>query len=170
AKEVAGPFRKMTVEAPAAVPGPARVLPPLLAAVMAAVVVAVLLLAPHALLLPYPWHERERDALAQEQRTSLYRKIDRAAKTFFLLEGRFPEQLDLLRGQGLLARRDLRDPVGYPFQYVTTDESYILQPLDKSQPLPGTESTEAITGNFLLDPELVSVTPESTRAPLVLLD
>jgi hypothetical protein len=76
----------------------------------------------------------------------------------------------LLRDAGLLARRDLRDPVGYPFQYVTTDESYILQPLYQNRPLPGTESTEAITGNFLLDPELVSVTPESTRAPLVLLD
>jgi hypothetical protein len=166
----AKPFRKMTVDAAATVPASARVLPPLLATVLVLVLVAVMLLAPQSLLLPYPWHDAERAALAQEQRNALYRKIDRAAKTFFLLEGRFPEQLGLLHDAGLLARQDLQDPAGFPFQYVTTDESYILQPLDQNRPLPGTESTEAITGNFLLDPELVSVTPESTRAPLVLLD
>lgn len=38
------------------------------------------------------------------------------------------------------------------------------------KPVPGAEATEAITGNFLLDPEVLNVPPESQAAPLVLLD
>jgi hypothetical protein len=53
---------------------------------------------------------------------------------------------------------------------VAGEESYTLQPLERGRPVPGTKAAEAITGNFLLDPEVLSSTPESTATPLVLLD
>jgi len=45
-----------------------------------------------------------------------------------------------------------------------------VQPVDPyGRPRTGAESTEAITGNFLLDPEFLTASPD-TRPPLVLLD
>jgi hypothetical protein len=163
-------FRKMTVEGASAVPASYRLLPTLLAGGLAVVLLATLLLSPGALLLPFPWQDGERAALAQEQRAALYRKIDRGSKTFFLLEGRFPEQLGLLASAGLLSPGDLRDPQGHLLQYTASEESYTLQPMAGGKPLAGAESTEAITGNFLLDPDFLSVSKANARAPLVLLD
>jgi hypothetical protein len=166
--EAAGPFRKMKVETPAAAPRP--ILPRLLAVGLVLMGAAVLLTRPEALTLPFPWQTTERADLAQDQRASLYLKIDRAAKTYFLLEGHFPANLDQLRQVGLLGGGDLTDPQGHPFRYSFTEESYALQPLQGDQAIPGTETSEAITGNFFLDPEFLTVPAESSAPPLVLLD
>jgi uncharacterized protein DUF4388 len=164
-------FRRMKVEAPAPeAPVAGRRLAAALAGLAAALLVARLLLAPNSLLLPLPWQEGERAGLAQNQRAALYLKIDRAAKTNFLLEGRFPDHLADLCKAGLLSRADLEDPQGWPLKYSPGEESYRIEPLVAGRPAPGRESTEAITGNFLLDPEFLSVPPESVRTPLVLLD
>jgi hypothetical protein len=169
AVEGTGPFRKMTVEAPVE-----EVRRPLLtklaAAVLAALTLAVLVLAPGAVVIPFPWQGEERLALAREQRASLYLKIDRAAKTWFLLEGRFPERLSQLVEAGFLSPRDLRDPQEHPLQYSATGESYTLQPILDGGPVEGAETSEAITGNFLLDPDFLAVPAESAAQPLVLLD
>jgi hypothetical protein len=166
--EPAGPYRQMKVETPAAPGRP--VLPRLLAAGLALTLGAVLLTRPEALILPFPWQSRERADLAQDQRASLYLKIDRAAKTYFLLEGHFPANLAQLQKAGLLAKGDLTDPQGHPFRYASAEESYVLQPLQGEKAIPGTEMSEAITGNFFLDPEFLTVPTESTASPLVLLD
>jgi hypothetical protein len=167
--EPASPFRQMKVEeAPKG--APLSFLPKLVAAGLAVVLAAALLSRPEALILPFPWQTRERADLAQDQRASLYLKIDRAAKTYFLLEGHFPSRLAVLQQAGLLAGGDLRDPQGHAFRYAVTEESYSLQPLEGEQPIAGTETSEAITGNFLLDPEFLNVPTESTAPPLVLLD
>lgn len=168
--EVAGPFRKMKVEAPPAETRPRPVAPKLFAAGLAALLAFALFTRPEALILPFPWQEAERSALAQDQRESLYLKIDRAAKTYFLLEGRLPAGLEQLRQMGLLDSSDLRDPQGNPLRYAAGDESYTLHPLQGGQPIPGADAGEAITGNFLLDPEFLTVPKESTVQPLVLLD
>ncbi|HET9209983.1 MAG TPA: hypothetical protein VFR03_06280, partial [Thermoanaerobaculia bacterium] len=168
--ESAGPFRKMKVEP--------RTLPPpslgwvgrSLALVLGVLVIATLLRVPDALLLPFPWQQHERETLARDQRAALYLKIDRAAKTWYLLKGSFPDHLQELVTAGLLSSSDLKDPEGRPLQYAATEESYTLQPLEHGRPVPGAEATEAITGNFLLDPEVLNTAPESTAAPLVLLD
>ncbi len=165
-----GQFRQMTVDQPVSAPWSTRLLPGLLAAGLAAFLGAVLLTRPGAMLLPFPWQDGERAAVSRDQQTSLYLKIDRAAKTFFLLEGRFPDRLGQLRDAGLLATEDLRDPQGRPLQYAPAEESYTLQPIESGELVAGEASTEAITGNFLLDPEFLSVTSESTGQPLVLLD
>ncbi|HEX7182783.1 MAG TPA: DUF4388 domain-containing protein [Thermoanaerobaculia bacterium] len=168
--ELAGPFRKMKVEAPPVEAGARPVAPKLFAAGLAALLAFALFTRPEALVLPFPWQEAERSALAQDQRESLYLKIDRAAKTYFLLEGRFPASLEQLRQMGLLDGSDLQDPQGNSLRYAASDESYTLQPLQGGQPIPGADAGEAISGNFLLDPEFLTVPRESTAQPLVLLD
>ncbi|HYX23943.1 MAG TPA: hypothetical protein VFC23_07300, partial [Thermoanaerobaculia bacterium] len=140
------------------------------AGLLALLVAGSLWRAPNAVMIPFSWQERERAALARDQRAALYLKIDRAAKTWFLLKGSFPDRLEELVQAGLLAPDDLRDPEGHPLRYAAGEESYTLQPMAGGRPIPGTEATEAITGNFLLDPEVLNVPPESQAAPLVLLD
>jgi hypothetical protein len=166
-------FRRMKAEprpaAPLGLPWAGRAL----AALLALLVVGSLLRVPDSLLIPFPWQERAREALARDQRAALYLKIDRAAKTWFLLKGSFPDRLEELVQAGLLSPADLTDPEGHPLRYAASEESYTLQPVDRGKrgsPVPGTETTEAITGNFLLDPEVLNVPPESQAAPLVLLD
>jgi hypothetical protein len=166
--EASGPFRKMKVETPAAAPQP--LVPMILAAALVLMIAAVLIARPEALILPFPWQTKERADLAQDQRASLYLKIDRAAKTYYLLEGHFPPNLAVLEKQRLLAGGDLHDPQKHPFRYSFTEESYNLQPMQGDKPIPGTETSEAITGNFFLDPEFLTVPVESTAPPLVLLD
>ncbi len=165
-----GPFRQMRVETRAASPRSLGWVGRTLAALLTALVVASLLLLPDSLMIPFPWQERERDVLVRDQRAALYLKIDRAAKTWFLLKGSFPDRLQDLVAAGLLSSADLEDPEGRPLRYIASEESYTLQPLQRAKPLAGAEETEAITGNFLLDPEFLNVSPETTAAPLVLLD
>ncbi len=169
--EAASPFRKMKVEArPSSPPASLGWVGRALAVLLAALVVVTLLRVPDSLMLPFSWQEHEREILVRDQRAALYLKIDRAAKTWYLIKGSFPDHLQDLVGAGLLSSADLEDPDGHPLQYVAAEDSYKLQPLENGKPVPGAEATEAITGNFLLDPELLSSAPESTAAPLVLLD
>ena len=159
-----------------AVPPPSAVLPPILPVsplsplLLALLVVGSLWRAPDSVMIPFFWQQRERAALARDQRAALYLKIDRAAKTWFLLKGSFPDRPGELVQASLLSSADLQDPKGYPLRYAASEESYTLQPMDGGKPVAGTEATEAITGNFLLDPEVLNVAPESQVAPLVLLD
>lgn len=168
--EETGQYRQMRVEpkaaAPLGVPWGGRIL----ALLLALLAVGAPWRVPDSLLVPFSWQGRERTALARDQRAALYLKIDRAAKTWFLLKGSFPDRLEDLVKAALLSPADLKDPEGRPLRYTAGEESYILQPVEGGKPVPGTEATEAITGNFLLDPEVLNVTPESKAAPLVLLD
>jgi len=165
--ETTGQFRKMKVEAAEA---RQPVLVQVLAAVLAILALLLLVLAPASVVIPFPWQRAERLALAAEQQASLYQKIDRAAKTWFLLEGRFPEHLGQLVEAGFLSPGDLTDPQGRSFQYSATEESYTLRPVADGKAVPGEETTEAITGNFLLDPGFLALPTQSSAQPLVLLD
>ena len=169
-EETTGPFRKMKVEprptAPAALGWVGRTL----ALLFAALVVAALVRSPGSILFPFPWQERERGDLAREQRTALDLKIDQAAKTWFLLKGSFPDRLQDLVAAGLLSSEDLEDPRGRPLLYAASEDSYTLQPVEDGKPVPDSGTTEAITGNFLLDPAFLNVPSETNAQPLVLLD
>jgi len=158
--------------APARRGAPPAALVPLLAAGLAAAVVAALLLVPGRFLLPLPWQNGERLALLAVQRQAAYQSIDRSAKTFFLLEGRFPDDLSRLVGLSLLAPWELQDPSGVALRYTPLEDSYEVGPAPaEEREVPAeTTSLEAITGNFLLDPEFLSSFERGDRAPLVLLD
>jgi hypothetical protein len=168
--ETTGQFRKMRVEAPPAEAVRRPALARVAAVLLGALLVVVLFRAPGAVVVPFPWQGEERLALGHEQRSALSLKIDRAAKTWFLLEGRFPERLSQLVDAGYLAPGDLVDPVGLPLQYSAGPESYTLQPTRSGKAVAGTETTEAITGNFFLDPEFLILPEETAAQPLVLLD
>ncbi|HEV2852820.1 MAG TPA: DUF4388 domain-containing protein [Thermoanaerobaculia bacterium] len=169
-EEASGPFRKMKVEPrPTASPALGWV-GRVLAAGLAALAVATLLRSPDSFLLPFPWQEHERESLAREERTALDLKIDHAAKTWFLLRGSFPDRLEDLVAAGLLSRSDLKDPQGRRFLYAANEDSYTLEPAEGGKPVPDAQTAEAITGNFLLDPEFLNVPSETNAQPLVLLD
>ena len=169
--EVSGPFRRMRVQPrPATTTLPRAWVGRALAVLLAVLVVASLLRAANALLLPFPWQQKERQGLAREQRAALYLKIDQAAKTWFLLQGRFPDRLQELVAAGLLADDDLEDSEGHRLLYKASEESYTLDPLARGTPVAGAGASEAITGNFLLDPEFLNVPSETSVQPLVLLD
>jgi hypothetical protein len=168
--DATGHFRRMKLESRPAPSASLGWIGRSLALLLAALVVATVLRVPDSLLLPFPWQEREREVLVRDQRAALYLKIDRAAKTWFLLKGSFPDHLRDLVDARLLSPADLEDPEGRPIQYAASEDGYTLRPLEGTRPVPGAEATEAITGNFLLDPEIFSPAQQSTAAPLVLLD
>ena len=168
--DATGQFRMMKVE-----PRQAAQIAPAWVGRILAVLLAVLSLvalwrSSGYLMIPFPWQHQEREAMARNQRAALYLKIDHAAKTWFLLKGSFPDRLDELVQAGLLSKADLVDSQGRPLLYTPGEESYTLQPLEGGRPVQGAEATEAISGNYLLDPEFLSMPSQPTTAPLVLLD
>ncbi|MGB3563667.1 MAG: DUF4388 domain-containing protein [Thermoanaerobaculia bacterium] len=131
--------------------------------------VSVVLMNPRFLILPFPGQRDLRQELENLKYSAAFLKIDRSAKTFFLLEGRFPESLNDLVERGFLHSEDLLDPTGDPFEYSALASGYMLHRNQPEEASPITSRAETITGNFLLDPEFV--VPELTeRPPLILLD
>ena len=97
------------------------------------VAVAFLLFAqPSRLLLPFPWQGGLRDAYEKQQRAVLHLKIEEAATTFFLLNGRFPEELEELASTRLLAARDLSDPSGRDLVMTSATASYLVETTGES--------------------------------------
>ncbi len=121
-------------------------------------------------LLPGAWQEDRQEAYESLRRDSFYSKIDRGAKTFYLLNGHFPERLKGLVAGHQLAEADLKDPQGRPLRYEPQDLSYRLAPVSQGEPLAELGSDEAITGNFLLDFDFFSNLGKLAEKPLVLLD
>lgn len=169
-EETAGPFIKMKVEPRPSAPPALGWVSRTLAILFAALVIVALARSSGSILFPFPWQEPERENLAREQRTALDLKIDQAAKTWFLLKGSFPDRLEDLVAAGLLSPSDLRDSRGRALLYAASEESYTLQPVRDGKPVPDAGTTEAITGNFLLDPEFLNVPSETNAQPLVLVD
>jgi hypothetical protein len=144
-------------------------LPTVFAALLAVALLAALAAGPATFLLPLPWQGSERAAYQSVQRQAAYQSVDGAAKTFFLIEGRFPESLERLVELSLLDAEDLADPSGAPLRLTAREDSYELRPLaaDGGDEL---AAVEAISGNFLLDPDYLTATQTDAVAPLVLLD
>ncbi len=151
----------------AAVPRLPSWLAPAVALALALALVAVTLAGPTALLLPFPWQRDDRAAFGEVQRVARQIVLDRAAKTFFLLEGRFPDSLERLTALGLLDRTDLRGEGGRALVLEAREDSYEVRLRGSTEPA----QVEAITGNFLLDPAFLrSSEPVPEDPPLVLLD
>ncbi len=129
--------------------------------------VGLVVMAPGRFLLPLGGQERIRAGIATGVQDSVYTKIDRAARTHFLLEGEFPGQLADLVALRLLAAGDLAVS-GREFEFTRAPLSYQLA-LDGARSDPGAVRIETIRGNFLLDPDYSP--PEVLARPsLFLLD
>jgi hypothetical protein len=163
-------FRQMQVERPERlVPLAHRLLAAGLAVAAVAALVAATRSSPESVLLPFPWEQGERTAYVRNQRESLYDKIEAAAKTAFLRDWRFADQLSQLRDAGLLSPADLIDPRGEPLLYSAHEDSYTLQATEGGKPLPDAETSASIAGNFFLDPSLLQNSSQN-GPPIVLLD
>jgi hypothetical protein len=152
-------------------PGLLAVVVPRLAALLVALVVFTSpWLAPRRLLLPYPWQDQARTSLERNQRAAQYLQIDRAARTFFLLEGHYPDGLQELVAANLLSPKALADPAGRRLAYSAENLAYEVQPVVGGEPVAELGVREAITGDFLLDPDFLDLPEKPDRPPLVLLD
>lgn len=129
----------------------------------------VLLRSPLGLILPLPWQGAQRGAVIQALAGSSYLRLDQAAKAFFLLEGHFPAAIQELARRGFLGRAELADPLGRPLAWAAQATTYDVAPVEGGVSLSEQGTTEAVTGNFLLDPEFLTLA-RTDRKPLVLLD
>lgn len=138
----------------------------------AAALVGVLLAAfqaPTRLLLPLETHREVDASLQRQQRSAFYVKLDRAAKTHYLLEGSFPDDLGELVEERLLAPADLAAMTGERLAYADAAVSYLVRLGEDSSGEGKSHRTETISGHFLLDPDFV--VPEVIEfPPLILLD
>ncbi len=176
----AEPFEEEPVPVRPAVPeGVHRPLGGLLALAAGVLLAAVLVTSTVGFLLPFPWETGDRQTLLAEQDAASLLELDQAAKTFFLLNGHFPDDLSELVDLGLLRSEDLRDARGRHLIYTPEERRYSVRPLlpgesDAGRPdAAHIEATlEGITGNFLLDPEFLQAAQQRSRAapPVVLLD
>jgi uncharacterized protein DUF4388 len=162
-----GRIRQMVARAVPTQPGLAALVVPRLAALGVAVAVFALpWLAPRRLLLPFPWQESARSGLERNQRSAGYLQIDRAARTFFLLEGHYPDGLQELVTGNLLSPSALADPEGRRLAYSAENLAYEVQPVAGGEPVAELGIREAITGDFLLDPDFLDLPEKPDRPPL----
>ncbi len=145
----------------------------LLGAACALALVALFVLAvsrPALLLFPFPWLRGERTAFERQGRAVQAVLIDRAARTYFLLEGKYPGRLEELVERGLLPRRALRSLSGGRLEYRAEALSYSLLPQARSSSESPLVVNETISGDFVVDPEFFRGLKEDEGIALVLLD
>ncbi|MEM8930821.1 MAG: DUF4388 domain-containing protein [Acidobacteriota bacterium] len=142
---------------------------PVLAAALCLGTFLLLFGRPVSLLLPFPWQDTARSTAERQIRQSLFQRIDRSARTYFLMEAHYPDELSELRGLGLISGVDLSDPAGYALDYSTDQVSYRIRLSTGEETVEGLGTTEAITGDFLVDPQFLG-SAATAQAPLVLLD
>lgn len=142
---------------------------PALAALLLVGVTLTVLARPVSLLLPFPWQENPRNTVERQVRESLFQRIDRGARTYFLMEAHYPDTLQNLRELSLISNVDHHGPAGHELEYVTEDVSYSIQLRKRDQVIEGLGAKEAITGDFLVDPQFLG-TAATAEDPVVLLD
>ena len=138
-----------------------------------ALVISTLLIRPaqhNSLLFPFPWQGEARRAYENSQMTALYDKVDGAVRTYYLLYGRYPEELGILVDLELLRPRELFDPRGRWLQYSIVDRGYTLRPLESGTSLATAAGRRAeLSSDFFLDPQFVEL-PSPRPNPVVLLE
>ncbi len=139
-------------------------------ALLALAIVAGTMLSPGSLLLAAPGLGHQRESLERLRRLSRFAHVDRAARTFHLLEGTYPSVLEELVTRGLLPERDTYDPRGAPLAYRATEEEYEIQPIEAGRNEPERGLKEGVFGDFLLDRSMFAGLNKNTGAPIVLID
>jgi hypothetical protein len=137
-----------------------------------AVLILALLVVPgerSSLSFPFPWQQEARGSFQRAQVTALYDKIDRSVRTYYLLYGRYPEDLSILVDLELLRERELFDPHKRWLQYAAFDDGYTLRPVASGPPGAGLEVRAELRSDFFLNPSFVELPTQSSN-PVVLLD
>jgi len=134
-----------------------------------AATLALLALGPAKILLPFPWQGALMEGFQSQQSSVQRLNIERGAHTFFLLFGRYPENLEELETRGLVKSADLVVHDGERWGITARPASFVLS-ASASYTAEGASWTSSIAGNFLLDPEFVRPAPVSEGPLLVLLD
>jgi predicted transcriptional regulator len=132
-----------------------------------ALLLALALRVPGLLLFPTPELAGARDSFDRLRRLSRHDLIDRSARTYHLLEGRYPASLGELVERGLLPARAQRDPSGAPYRISSKAEEYQL--FVASEDGAG-GAREGVFGDFLLDRGLFAQLDDERGVPLVLVD
>lgn len=125
---------------------------------------------PRSVLLPFPWQQVDREALAESQLQTAWGAVTAASSAFYLVEGRFPADLQELSSRGLLNPALMVDPEGDPLALTTEVLGFRLEPVKQGEPVPELALIVSAVGDWLLDPETVAPPAGSAEAPLVLLD
>jgi hypothetical protein len=123
---------------------------------------------PGQLLAPLPWARGVYQELRDTRRQGVFRRIDAAARTYCLLEGQYPQTLEVLALQGLLSPADLETASGEPILFSGSGDSYALRTTEGAL-LSGDASVESTAGNIFLDAAF-SESAGTEGKPLVLLD
>jgi|GEM_PF-1185231 len=153
----------MTLDLSRVVPWVARAV----AGLGAALLLGGLIVGGDRTVLPFPWQSGAREDLARQRQTEALSRLDEGLRTYFLLNGSFPEDLAAVAAEGWVGEGDLVDLDGERFAYSPTSSTFVLQS--------GAAGSSdwihqgGVTGNFLLDPDLAAFTDVAV-APLVLLD
>lgn len=138
---------------------------PVVAAVAA---IWIVLAAPGALLFPAPGQGDLRAAFERTRRLSRFSLIDRGARTYHLLEGRYPGSIAELVERGLLPRRALGKLDGQRYEYRPRSEEYEILLHSDVESAGGLR--EGVFGDFLLDRSLFADLERDTGVPIVLID
>jgi len=99
---------------------------------------------------------------------SRFEVIDRAARTYHLLEGRYPSSLEDLVSRGLAPARVRRDPDGHGLVMRSEADQYRLDVVSLAEE--DEVRREGVYGDFFLDRELFAGLDVDPGIPLVLID
>lgn len=146
-----------------------RYIGPALAAFMLLVLVLAVGSRPMVLLMPFPWQENQRSTVERHLRQTLFLKIERATRAFFLAKAHYPDSLQELVDLGLLVASDLEGPAGLELSYSTNEVGYRIDMLARGEVIDGLGTTEAIREDIMLNPGLLRSQSQQS-VPLYLLD
>lgn len=138
-----------------------------IAALLGAAAITLAMMRPALLLLPYPAQRGEREGLARLETQARLATIDRAARSFYLLEGRYPASLEDLIARSLLAPSQRSLPNGDRLVLEPAADAYRLAIAGDPE---AAGYTESVAGDVLLDRALFAGVQDETGVPLVLLD
>jgi len=133
----------------------------------AAALIVLALRAPGLLLFPTPELAAQREGYDRLRRLSRHDLIDRAARTYHLLEGRYPASLGELVERRILPPRAQYDPNRAAYRISSKAEEYQLHVASEDG---SGGAREGVFGDFLLDRELFAQLQADEGVPLVLID
>jgi hypothetical protein len=140
---------------------------PAIAALLGVAAIVLAMFRPAVLLMPYPAQRAEREGLARLEVQARLASIDRGARSFFLLEGRYPASLEDLVARSLLAPSQRSLPDGDRLVLEPSADAYRLAIAGDPE---AAGYTESVAGDVLLDRAMFASVQDETGVPLVLLD